>query len=262
MPQVVNCPRCQRPARVPDSLMGQKVKCPGCNEVFTAEVPAPPAQTEPGPQKESSRRRAADDEAVSDRARSRPDRETDDEDDRPRRSRTREDDEDDEPRRRRRRSGREDDDDDDEEARPRRSAPPAQPTDTCGIISVIVGAVALVLLPVGCCCAPLWFGVIPLALAGGVLTIWARGGMRVAGLILNICAAVPAIAFVILFIIVGISAPFMNAAGANGAGGTARSGPGPWCQGRRRGSSRVGRVFETHRGHRWVSKTRPTLHSP
>jgi predicted Zn finger-like uncharacterized protein len=39
MPTLVNCPSCQRQLRVPDNLLGQLVKCPTCNETFTAAAP-------------------------------------------------------------------------------------------------------------------------------------------------------------------------------------------------------------------------------
>jgi hypothetical protein len=36
MPAETTCPKCSRPLRVPDKLMGQAVKCPSCLEQFTA----------------------------------------------------------------------------------------------------------------------------------------------------------------------------------------------------------------------------------
>jgi hypothetical protein len=36
MPLVTDCPSCGRKAQVPDSLLGQVVKCPGCAATFTA----------------------------------------------------------------------------------------------------------------------------------------------------------------------------------------------------------------------------------
>jgi hypothetical protein len=38
MPEIVSCPDCARQLRVPDHLLGKKVKCPGCNVMFTAMV--------------------------------------------------------------------------------------------------------------------------------------------------------------------------------------------------------------------------------
>lgn len=40
MPEIVNCPQCQRQLRVPDNLIGQSVKCPTCTTIFTATVGA------------------------------------------------------------------------------------------------------------------------------------------------------------------------------------------------------------------------------
>jgi predicted Zn finger-like uncharacterized protein len=77
MSNVISCPKCDRQLRVPDDLLGQSVKCPGCSETFTAEAP----KTEPPP---SSRPR--DDDPPSRRP---PPRREDEEDDyrRPTRSR-------------------------------------------------------------------------------------------------------------------------------------------------------------------------------
>jgi hypothetical protein len=38
MPEVVTCPQCERQLRVPDELVGQRVKCPTCGSNFTATV--------------------------------------------------------------------------------------------------------------------------------------------------------------------------------------------------------------------------------
>ncbi len=52
----VICPSCQRPLRVPESLLGQTVKCPSCQHTFAApdsleEAPPrrPPLRPEPEP---------------------------------------------------------------------------------------------------------------------------------------------------------------------------------------------------------------------
>ena len=52
---VVHCPSCERRLRVPDNLLGAKVKCPTCGTVFlgeAAEVPPAPVaeQTVPPPE--------------------------------------------------------------------------------------------------------------------------------------------------------------------------------------------------------------------
>ena len=38
MANVISCPSCDRQLRVPDELLGQSVKCPSCNETFTAAL--------------------------------------------------------------------------------------------------------------------------------------------------------------------------------------------------------------------------------
>jgi hypothetical protein len=38
MPTLIACPRCQRKLRVPDDLVGKNVKCPGCEQPFTADA--------------------------------------------------------------------------------------------------------------------------------------------------------------------------------------------------------------------------------
>lgn len=90
----VNCPTCDATLGLPDEMVGQQVRCGGCQKVFV--VPAP-----------SSRRPRSRD---------------DDEDDRPRRRYRREDDEDEDDRPTRR-YRREDDADDDEDVRPRKKKP-------------------------------------------------------------------------------------------------------------------------------------------
>jgi hypothetical protein len=77
MPQIISCPDCGRKLRVPDHLLGKKVKCPGCGVKFTAAVeeeleeldeveePAPPPPRRPrdeGIQKKPSKSRPRDDE--------------------------------------------------------------------------------------------------------------------------------------------------------------------------------------------------------
>jgi predicted Zn finger-like uncharacterized protein len=38
MPNTIHCPSCSRELRVPDELIGKKVKCPACSTTFTASV--------------------------------------------------------------------------------------------------------------------------------------------------------------------------------------------------------------------------------
>src|SRR5262245_2341924 len=53
MPEIVQCPQCNRKLRVPDDLLGKKVKCPTCGTMFVGEVtggpPPPPAEEPPAP---------------------------------------------------------------------------------------------------------------------------------------------------------------------------------------------------------------------
>lgn len=60
MPITTRCPSCDRKLRVPDNLLGTRVKCPGCQTVFTAEdqgegsaaqPPAAPAPRERPPER-------------------------------------------------------------------------------------------------------------------------------------------------------------------------------------------------------------------
>src|SRR5262249_49443824 len=44
MPEIVACPDCSRKLRVPDNLLGRKVKCPGCGVNFTASVAGPASE--------------------------------------------------------------------------------------------------------------------------------------------------------------------------------------------------------------------------
>jgi hypothetical protein len=38
MPEITSCPDCQRNLKVPDDLVGKKVRCPGCSIMFFAQV--------------------------------------------------------------------------------------------------------------------------------------------------------------------------------------------------------------------------------
>jgi hypothetical protein len=38
MPEIISCPDCDRKLRVPEDLLGKKVKCPGCGVTFTASA--------------------------------------------------------------------------------------------------------------------------------------------------------------------------------------------------------------------------------
>ncbi len=43
MANTIHCPSCQRELRVPDELIGKKVKCPACSQTFTATAAGPEA---------------------------------------------------------------------------------------------------------------------------------------------------------------------------------------------------------------------------
>jgi predicted Zn finger-like uncharacterized protein len=110
MPEIVSCPDCDRKLRVPDNLLGKKVKCPGCGNTFTAETNG----AAPG-RGSAAIRREEDDEDDLPRGKRR--REEDDDDEAPRKRRRDDEDEDDEPRSKRRRR---DDEDEDDEPRGKR----------------------------------------------------------------------------------------------------------------------------------------------
>ena len=152
MPQITSCPECSKQLRVPDELIGKKVKCPGCATMFIAE--SDDQEEEEAPKKASERNRSDnvtsrgksrdDDEDDAPRSRRR-DRDDEDEDEAPPkaagrgrsdgvtstpRGKSRDDDRDDAPRSRgrvrdedddRRPSRSRRDDEDDEDRRPRRS---------------------------------------------------------------------------------------------------------------------------------------------
>ena len=72
-----NCPGCGTKVRVPESLLGKRVKCPSCNMIFTAEAPAAGFEEVPEdePKSATPRRRPApsdDDEEQDDYEERRP----------------------------------------------------------------------------------------------------------------------------------------------------------------------------------------------
>jgi predicted Zn finger-like uncharacterized protein len=91
MPEIVQCSECQRKLKVPDSLLGKRVKCPTCGTTFTAGGDAPPA---PAPAPTPARRPREEEEYEEKPARPRRGRDEDEEDEdeyeeRPRRRRRR-----------------------------------------------------------------------------------------------------------------------------------------------------------------------------
>jgi predicted Zn finger-like uncharacterized protein len=63
MPQLVSCPHCQRQLNVPDNLLGKNVKCPSCQNTFTATAGGAGAGAESAA--ETPRRSAARDEGAA-----------------------------------------------------------------------------------------------------------------------------------------------------------------------------------------------------
>ena len=54
MPEITQCPECERKLNVPDGQLGSAVRCPACGATFTAERYAPPQRraVEPEPEPE------------------------------------------------------------------------------------------------------------------------------------------------------------------------------------------------------------------
>src|ERR1700674_5512656 len=61
MPEIIQCPQCDRKLKVPEDLLGKNVKCPTCGATFTAAAAggapaAPPPPVEEEAPRPSSRR--------------------------------------------------------------------------------------------------------------------------------------------------------------------------------------------------------------
>jgi len=89
MPQIVTCPDCGRKLKVPDDLLGKKVKCPGCGQKFVGETDDADDETAASPSTgvaprpddgPRSRRRVAEEEDDDDRPKSRRRRDEEEED--------------------------------------------------------------------------------------------------------------------------------------------------------------------------------------
>jgi predicted Zn finger-like uncharacterized protein len=188
MAMTISCPSCKKTLRVGEENLGKKIRCPACQQIFTAPSPDEPAggpdervaddrrKPEPPPRRRDedederpSRRRDEEDRPRGrrDEDEDRPSRRRDeDEDDRPsrrreedeysdrpsrRRASASDEDEDDRPSRRRR-----DDDDDDRPSRRRRDDDSDRPRRRRGgqeapnAMPYIIGSVFVAL----CCCLP------------------------------------------------------------------------------------------------------------
>ncbi len=131
MPMLVSCPHCNKSLRVPDNLLGQTVKCPGCQNAFaTTSDESASASSEPS-------RRPVTEASVSDRPRR---RQADEE--QPRR-RSKEDDYDDVEDERSRQPDIEEDFDDEDDRRQRRGRKRRRAKEAVtapGIALIVVGA--------------------------------------------------------------------------------------------------------------------------
>jgi len=189
MPVVVNCTKCQKKLKIPDELLGKKVKCPTCSAVFTAEasegveeerpvpkpaVKRPPVEDEDDdvPAPKAKRKPVVDDdddEGVSSKpSKRKPVADDDDEDEPPKKTSKRkvddDDDEDDAPRKK---SKRRDDDDDDDDDRPRRRRGAGAPHR--GVMILVFG-----ILGVLCCVI---FAILAAVMGGNDLKAMDRGDM-------------------------------------------------------------------------------------
>jgi hypothetical protein len=169
MPQFISCPDCQRKLRVPDNLMGKKVRCPTCSVMFKAiavgaDDPAEDRIQEPDEVPASRRRAPATDERVSQRPRLGARSDDRDEEERPRRRRDEEDDED------RPRSRRDRDDEDDYDDRG-----PSRSDQKAGWNKVRIG-INLVMIGTW-----VWLAGAALGGLGGILAIVILGGAITSG---------------------------------------------------------------------------------
>jgi hypothetical protein len=151
------------------------------------------------------------------------DRDEDGEEERPARRRREREEGDERSHRRRRREDEEDEEDTTPRRRGRGWRDAEGKTDTCGVISLIFGIVSVVCLFLGCCtCGFTYYAAVPMAGVGALLGFFGRTNLRVAGLVLNFLALVPAIAFTVLFAAGSGMATIGGLAGKNsteGAGG-------------------------------------------
>jgi hypothetical protein len=201
MPFITRCPACGKQARAPSTAVGKMLRCPQCGQSFSPvpleqATPAPQARPQPaapvtakvadtrpcpfcaepiqaaakkckhcGEMLDPTLRAAA-------AAQERPRREYD-------------------------AVVEEDMEDEDYEVETRRRK--ADRTDAPGVISLIFGCISVVCLLLGCvtCGVTLYAGTVFAAL-GAVLGLFGRGNLRVAGLVLNLLALIPAAILAVL----------------------------------------------------------------
>ena len=159
----VTCPTCNAELEIGEEHLGQEVECGSCLGAFKAEDPK-------SKKKPYKMQRPKDDD--------------------------RDDDDDDRSSRRKKRRRRDDDEDDYDYSPPSGRGGQSE-TDAPGIIGLIFGCIAIVCLLLGCfTCGMTYFAAAPLALVGGIISFFARGNLKVAGLVLNVLALIPAILLV------------------------------------------------------------------
>ena len=194
MPISVVCPSCNGKLQAPDKLAGKKAKCPQCGELVQVTAPPPDwvKTVEPDEVLTAPRKRppaACDDAAQADEVEAVNPYEKG------------------------------------SEARPPASPEPVvvvteSRTDAAGVLSLIFGILAVVFLLVGFFAdlmglgrvigftfAICYFVALPCALLGGLLGLFGRGNLRVAGVALNAIALVPAVIMLCIFLVgVGVLA--------------------------------------------------------
>jgi hypothetical protein len=179
MPVVVNCTKCQKKLKIPDELLGKKVKCPTCSAVFTAEAsegvaedkpaPKPAAKKPPVEDKDDdvpapkAKRKPVDEDDEDEGVSSKPSKrkaaaDEDDEDEPPKKSSKRkvddDDDDDDAPKKKSKRRG--DDDDDDDDDRPSRRGR-GNMAPHRGVMILILGLCGILPCCIGLICGPVAF---------------------------------------------------------------------------------------------------------
>ncbi|HEX4591026.1 MAG TPA: hypothetical protein VH120_13905, partial [Gemmataceae bacterium] len=62
MPEEFPCPHCEKKLKVPDHLLGRRVKCPGCGNAFLAGTEDLSSESNDGEEDRPNRRRSVDNE--------------------------------------------------------------------------------------------------------------------------------------------------------------------------------------------------------
>ncbi|HEV3117170.1 MAG TPA: MJ0042-type zinc finger domain-containing protein [Gemmataceae bacterium] len=175
MPELIQCPKCNRKLRVPDNLLGKKVKCPSCSTTFTAaageeELPTAPLIEEEespkvAPRKPPPRPReeAIEERSERPRRRPRPPEDEDEEEDETEADDYEDEEEEERPRRRRRPI--DEDEDEEEEGRPRREG---RTVDWVKVRQGITFVLIAICVAIG--------GALVVGIAGAVITMGAAAG--------------------------------------------------------------------------------------